>query len=265
MNEESNAHSQRTPNLLASWNRVRERIADAPRVALFLDFDGTLVNYAPRPELVRLLPGTRQLLRRLAHNPRIRLAIISGRRRAEIVRHIGLPRLRYLGSYGWENSARSSISGLDRAALTQAKRALKIVLNGSKSPWLEDKRFMLAVHFDHTAPPARQRMMEMMRAISISSGGRLRMIENIEDSELLPRIFRGKGYAVRTDLSGASAHAALPIYFGDNLSDEPAFAALRRGITVRVGRRRRATHAHFHLRSPAEVAETLGKIEEALQ
>jgi len=265
MSEDSNAHSQRTPNLLASWNRVRGRIADAPRVALFLDFDGTLVNYAPRPEMVRLLPGTRRLLQRLARNPRIQLSIISGRRRAEIARHVGLPRLRYLGSYGWEDSARASISGLDRAALAQAKRALTAVLNGSKSPWLEDKRLMLAVHFDHSAPPARRRMLELMRAISISSGGRLRMIENIEDSELLPRIFRGKGCAVRSDLSGAPARAVLPIYFGDNLSDESAFAAARRGITVRVGRQGRATRAHFQLRSPAEVAETLGRIEEALR
>jgi trehalose-phosphatase len=265
MSEPPTSESHRVPNLLASWSSVSRRIAAAPRLALFLDFDGTLVNYAPRPEMVRLLPGTRHMLQRLAHNPRIRLAIISGRRRAEIVQHVGLPRLRYLGSYGWEDSARSTISGLDRAALAQAKRALKVVLNGSKSPWLEDKRFLLAVHFDRATPLARKRMMEMMRAISISSGGRLRIMENIEDSELLPRIFRDKGHAVSAELSRASARAVLPVYFGDNLSDEPAFAALRRGITVRVGRGKRTTRAHYQLRSPAEVADALAKIEEALR
>jgi trehalose-phosphatase len=108
-------------------------------------------------------------------------------------------------------------------------------------------------------------MLEMMRAISISSGGRLRIMENIEDSELLPRIFRDKGHAVEAELSRASARTVLPIYIGDNLSDEPAFAALRRGITVRVGRRKLSTRARYQLRGTAEVAEALAKIEEALR
>jgi len=253
------------PQLLASWSRVRARIAAAHRVALFLDFDGTLVAYAPRPELVRLVPATRRLLQRLARNPRVRISIVSGRRRPELLHFVALPRLRYLGAYGWESHSRPTISLQDRAALAQAKRALKTVLARCPSAWLEDKRFLFAIHYEHSAPAARRHMLAALRKIAKSSRGRLRILENREDCELVPRILRGKGHAVRRELAGASLRATLPVVFGDNLSDEPAFSASRRGITVRVGRRRDPTRAHFQLRSPAEVASALARIEEALR
>jgi trehalose-6-phosphatase len=56
---------------------------------------------------------------------------------------------------------------------------------------------------------------------------------------------------------------ALPIYFGDDLSDEPAFAAAGEGVPILVGKRR-ATHARFFLRGPAEVTATLCKMAEMI-
>jgi trehalose-phosphatase len=53
----------------------------------------------------------------------------------------------------------------------------------------------------------------------------------------------------------------LPIYVGDDLTDEPAFVALRRGITVRVGNFSR-TKARFRLRDPEEVCTFLKRMEE---
>jgi len=57
---------------------------------------------------------------------------------------------------------------------------------------------------------------------------------------------------------------ALPIYFGDDLSDEPAFAAARKGIPILVGKRR-ATRAKYSLRGPAEVAVALSRLEETIR
>ncbi len=108
-------------------------------------------------------------------------------------------------------------------------------------------------------------MLSALRKIAKSSRGRLRILENLEDCELVPRIIRGKGHAVRRELAGVSPRATLPIVFGDNLSDEAAFSASRGGITVRVGRSLQPTRAHFRLRSPAEVAIALAKINEVLQ
>jgi trehalose-phosphatase len=254
------------PQFLASWDSVGPRLAGARHVALFLDFDGTLVAYAPHPDLVHLTTATRRLLQRLASNPRVRVSIISGRRRPELLHHVGVPRVHYLGAYGWEVGSRPRISHLDRAALAQAKRALKPVLTRSPAAWLEDKRFLLALHYARSTPEARQHMLGAVRKIAKSSRGRLRVLENREDCELLPRTFRGKGHAVRRELARVSARATLPVVFGDNLSDEPAFTASRRGITVRVGRERGVpTRAHFRLRSPAEVTIALAKIDEVLK
>ncbi|MGB6429216.1 MAG: trehalose-phosphatase [Candidatus Acidiferrales bacterium] len=257
------------PHLLSAWSRVGRRIADAPRIALFLDFDGTLVPYAPRPDLVCVAPATRRILQRLARNPRVRLSIISGRRRADLVQYIGLPRVQYLGAYGWENGARTKISRADRAALAEAKRALRPLLStyftGATSAWLEDKRFLLAIHYERAAPSARRLLNAALHTIAKSSRGRLRVLENWEDSELLPRKFRDKGHAVRSESNHGSPRGTLPVFFGDNISDESAFTALRRGITVRVGRTRRPTRAHYKLRSPAEVTTALAKIDEELR
>ncbi len=57
---------------------------------------------------------------------------------------------------------------------------------------------------------------------------------------------------------------ALPIYFGDDMSDEPAFAAAREGIPVLVGKRR-ATQARFSVRGPAEVTAALSRMEEMIR
>jgi trehalose-6-phosphatase len=63
-------------------------------------------------------------------------------------------------------------------------------------------------------------------------------------------------------LAGKFRHA-LPIYFGDDYSDEPAFAAARHGLSVLVGNRRR-TLARFRLRGPDEVADALTRLEASL-
>jgi trehalose-phosphatase len=257
------------PHLLSSWNRVSRRIARAPHIALFLDFDGTLVAYAPRPDLVCLAPATRRVLRSLARNPRVRVSIISGRRRAELVQYIGLRRVQYLGAYGWETGSKPKVSRLDRAALAEAKHALKPLLsdywNGNRSAWLEDKRFLLAIHYERAAPAARRLLRDALDTIAKASHGRLRVLENWEDSEVIPKTFRDKGHAVRSQSNGGSPRSTLPVFFGDNLSDESAFSTLRRGITVRVGHGPWPTRAQFQLRSPAEVSTALSRIDEVLR
>jgi trehalose 6-phosphate phosphatase len=55
----------------------------------------------------------------------------------------------------------------------------------------------------------------------------------------------------------------LPIYVGDDLTDEPAFKVLRKGITVLVGRRR-PTNAHFWLKNPSRVSVFLERLERLL-
>src|SRR5690349_8152835 len=92
-------------HLFHSWNRVARRLRSRRTIALFLDFDGTLTPLRLRPEDVSLDEATRGTLSRLARNPRFRVWVVSGRRRADIRARIGVPGIRYLGLHGWEGRA----------------------------------------------------------------------------------------------------------------------------------------------------------------
>jgi trehalose 6-phosphate phosphatase len=78
-------------------------------------------------------------------------------------------------------------------------------------------------------------------------------MENLRDVEVAPVAIGDKGMAVRKFISEPALRGALPVYFGDDFSDELAFAATRKGIPILVGKRR-ATRAKYSLRGPAEVA-----------
>ena len=70
--------------------------------------------------------------------------------------------------------------------------------------------------------------------------------------------------AVRKFLNQPDMRGALPIYFGDDFSDEPAFVAAESGISVLVGKRR-ATQAQYCVRGPVEVTEALSRMEKIIR
>jgi trehalose-phosphatase len=92
----------------------------------------------------------------------------------------------------------------------------------------------------------------------------LKVMANLRDMEVAPVSIGDKGDAVRKFLEEPAMRGALPIYFGDDFSDEPGFAAARKGISILVGKRR-TTQAHFCLRGPAEVADALSRMEEIIR
>jgi trehalose 6-phosphate phosphatase len=251
------------PSLSADWTRVAAQIRSSCRVAVFLDFDGTLVNIAPRPDLVRLAPATRRVLRRLARHRRVTLVVISGRRRAELLRYIGLPGIRYCGLYGWERSNHSPLPGSALLALRSMRAQLSTHLSSIHGLWMEDKHFSLSVHFLGVSPLAQRRARRKLRSLLLPFQETLHVIENLRETEIVPRYILGKGIAVQQFLAKPARCHALPVYFGDDLSDEPAFEAVGKGISIRVGAAR-PTRARYSIRGPASVAAVLTKLEEAL-
>src|SRR5713226_4905577 len=90
------------PRLSSRWEQVARRIRASRHVVVFLDFDGTLVRIAPRPDQVHVPADTRRMLRRLARRPRVTLVVISGRRRPDLQRRVGVHGIHYFGLYGAE-------------------------------------------------------------------------------------------------------------------------------------------------------------------
>jgi trehalose 6-phosphate phosphatase len=252
------------PPLVGDWDRIAAQIQSSRRVVVFLDFDGTLVNIAPRPDQVRLAPLTRRVLRRLSRHPRVTVVVISGRRRAELLRYVGLRGIRYFGLYGWERGRRSPLPASALIALRRVCTELSIHLSVFRGVWVEDKHFSLSVHFLGVPPRVEHRARRKLRSLLLPFQKTLHVIENVRDAEIVPRHISGKGTAVRELLAKPTLSHALALYFGDDLSDEPAFEALRKGISIRVGAAR-PTCARYSVPSPATLASVLARLEATLR
>jgi trehalose-phosphatase len=251
------------PGLVADWARVAARIQSSRRIAVFFDFDGTLVKIAPRPDQARLAPLTRRALRRLARHPRVTIAVISGRRRSELLRLIAVQGIHYFGLYGWESRRRSTIPASAVIALRRVQDELSIHVSSVNGLWTENKHFSFSVHLLGVSPAEQSRARRMVRSLLLPYRKTLRVIDNLRDMEIVPRCILGKGKAVRHFLAHPAQCHALPFYFGDDFSDEPAFDAVRKGISIRVGAAR-PTNARYSIRSPAAVAAVLSKLMAAL-
>ncbi len=239
------------------WSQISKRLSSSNKVALFLDFDGTLARIQRRPEEVVLDGSARLALRALARSPRFHVSIISGRRQADIRARIGVRGIQYLGLQGWEGHGKA-LGEDTRRRLPALLSRLRACLAGIPGLWIEDKEFAFAVHYREMALPDIPRARAIVEAIAGPCGDRFRIEQGKKVWEVLPRELEDKGTAVKRQLAMLGNHA-IAVYLGDDQVDEPAFAALRHGITIRVGSPRR-TRALYRLGSVAEVRRFLHKL-----
>lgn len=236
-------------HLLNHWPRISTRLGSAPAVALFLDFDGTLAPFAPRPDQVSLDGCTRSALSTLARNPHVRLWIISGRRQADVRARVGVPGIRYLGLHGWEGRCAPLPQETSRRLRTLLANC-RARLARTPGLWIEDKQYVVAVHYRNTAAHDVTRARAILGRITQSCSERFRIENGKQAWEILPRELQNKGAAVARELADFPA-GAVPLYIGDDQTDEPAFDVLRFGITVHVGPG--ASRARYRLASVAQV------------
>ena len=245
-------------HLFACWSEVAQGIHSASAIALFLDFDGTLSALRPRPEEVRLSSATRRIVSILARKPGVRVWVISGRRRADVRDRIRIAGVRYLGLHGCEGRHSVSIKEETREALERLKTRASQLVQETPATWLEDKDVILTIHHATASACDVSRVRrEMTRAI-LPLNGLFRGIAGERSFELMPTEMGDKGTAVRHEWA-FSSRAALPVFVGDDAVDEPAFAALTEGITIRVGRPGQ-TRAHFWLSNVAQVRTFLEQL-----
>jgi trehalose 6-phosphate phosphatase len=250
------------PHLFDFWDMVSEKIRAANDIRLFLDFDGTLVPYCDRPQDVKLSGGSRRILARLGRHRRVHVAIVSGRRNAALRKYVRVPRMQFLGLFGWEKNGRPPLPRETKEALRSLQPVLATLPALFPGIRLEDKGISCAVHFRGASPEAQRGVQAWIRGLLTRICADFRGIRSNYACEIVPRQVQGKGIAMRELIRGLRI-PCLPIYVGDDLTDEPAFAALRRGITVRVAPVSR-TRAQFRLRDSQEVRVFLERLEEEL-
>lgn len=245
-------------HLFDHWEEVQRRLSAADYLALFLDFDGTLTPLRPKPGDVKLASSSREVLRRLARHPMITLCFISGRRRAKLQKLLNVRGAIYVGLHGWERDtgARSAIAA--RGLLSHARRQLAERLNGLPHVWIRSKGPCFEVHYHGASTGTIRKARDIVWSVFRPLKKDARLLRGRDVWEFLPFEFKGKGAAVRA-LIAEFPCPVLPIYIGDDISDESAFRVLPKGITIRVGKPRR-TRARYELRNPREVFGFLQKV-----
>jgi alpha,alpha-trehalase len=263
-------HSPDVPLALDSLAEILARLRGR-RPAVFLDYDGTLTPIVARPELAVLSSDMKRAVERLA--AACTVAIVSGRDRADVERIVGIGSLFYAGSHGFdiagpggrrmehEEAARFA------PALRQAARELHRRLDSIAGSLVEDKKFAVAVHYRLVAD---EEVQEVERAVDdvVARHEELRKTGGKKVFELRPRLDWHKGKAVdwlRTAL-GVGGADVLPIYLGDDETDEDAFESLREGgIGILVADAPQPTRARYRLRDSAEVRRFLERIAQAAE
>ncbi len=255
-------------HLFSDWDRVARKLAGAGQVLLCLDYDGTLSPIVREPAAARLAGSTREILRRLAGTEHITLAVISGRGLEDVRNRVGLEGVIYAGNHGLEIRG-PSLDYLNpsarraRPALRAAARKLVRQLASIEGAEVEDKGLTLSVHYRRVRPPERDRVRETVFKVIAPARSRrtIRVGEGKMVIEIRPPTPWNKGNAVnllRREAGKSGVGTPLPVYVGDDRTDEDAFRVLAgEGITIKVGPPGVKTLARYRLSGVGEVKEFL--------
>ncbi|MBV8180767.1 MAG: trehalose-phosphatase, partial [Mycobacterium sp.] len=254
------------PDALQSYSQIAA-VAAARRLAVLLDFDGTLSAIVDDPDAATLVAGAADALKALA--AQCDVAVLSGRDLADLVPRIGQAGIWYAGSDGFEltapdgtrrhnKTAEAAIGVLEHLA-TELRDRLAL-FDGVR---VEHKRFAVAVHYRNAALEAVRQVTGAVHTVAQRSG--LRVTNGRKVVELRPNIAWDKGKVLEWLLHRVSdADSVLPIYIGDDLTDEDAFDAVRHhgiGIIVRHGEDGdRPSAARFALDGPDAVREFIERL-----
>lgn len=258
-------------HLLAVWQKV-EPLMREHSVMLFLDYDGTLTPIVERPALAKLSSEEKELLSDLMALEDVKIAIVSGRSLADLKERVGVKGLLYAGNHGLEFEG-PSIRFVHPEALAakhlmqKAARGLQEAFKEVPGILVEHKVFTISVHYrklpEEKVPEAKAVFSKILLPYVKSS--KVILKEGKKVWEIRPSTRWHKGTLVLWLLARVLARSSkkvLPIYVGDDQTDEDAFKAVRqRGLGVKVIENKdEPTRARYCLDSPKEVFDFLKRL-----
>lgn len=233
-----------------------DALRTAGPLALFLDFDGTLVELAPTPDSIAVPAGLADRLSALAATLEGRLALVSGRAIVDLEKHLGPLSLACAGSHGADcrmadgSNLGDAPGGLSADVLEQVEHFAKA--NGFAT---EDKPHGAALHY-RSDPSLEDKGLAFAQELVARHGLDLKrgkcVIELVGQGA-------NKGAAVRAFMQAAPFAGAMPVFVGDDVTDEDGFVAAQEagGFGLAVGPRE-SRNAKFHLADCAAVHHWLG-------
>jgi len=249
------------PSALEHVQKIARR---GGRLAVFLDYDGTLTPIVGHPEDAWLSESMRETLRSLA--ARVPVAILSGRDLDDVRGRLHVDGIVYAGSHGFDIAGAGGLHRELGAAylpvLEAAERELREALDEIPGAQLERKHFSVAAHYRNVDENDASKVALAVDAVA-ARHRELRRIDGKKVYELLPDIDWNKGKAVLWLLETLELERgnALPIFIGDDRTDEDAFRALeKRGVGILVSERPQVTAASYCLNNPEEVESFLREL-----
>ena len=251
---------------VAAAEAVR-RIGDH-HLLLLTDFDGTLADLAPTPDLAFLEPRVQAVLEAVATRRDITLGVVSGRRLEDVSARVGHVAEFVAGLHGLEidghgltfhhgvlESVAPIIERLDR----EARR----LLDWCPGCLIENKEFALTCHVRQAPPYLAELALETFESLAepYLETRKLRLLIGAQAMELLPSVDWDKGRGVewiRTRVSRIVGYTVPVIYLGDDRTDEDAFTDLGDGdFAIGVGHRPHTHMIDARLEGPGAVGEFL--------
>jgi trehalose 6-phosphate phosphatase len=248
---------------------IISRLREADRIWLFLDYDGTLADFAPTPEHVEPDPAVLDLLNKLKQYEQIRLTVLSGRRLSHVKDLLPLAGIIKAGTYGIELQLPSGeeIERLDfervRPVLEKIKPQWESLLSRRKGFFLEDKGWSLAIHAKDARDDETEMVLNKAEEVAWRSAetGVFRILGGHKFLEIGPQI-ANKGNAVEYIIEAYPWPNAILVYVGDDDKDEEAFEPVQEhgGIAVVVASPARESRADCRLESPMQVHRWLDSL-----
>ena len=252
--------------LLKNMDKVYEGVAGNKQILLALDFDGTLAEIVPNPKDAAL-PGPRlKLLEALNNQPRFAVAVISGRSLEDLKRRVSLRDITYAGNHGLEISGPGFYhippeAEQFRITVAEIGEVLESALTGISGIIFEHKGLSMSIHY--RLVPRNQRALALRTIRQITKpyldGVKLKVTKGKQVVNLLPPMVWHKGSALAwllklLDPFPQKIGSVLPIYIGDDVTDEDAFTTVsEKGFTIRVGYPKPSSKAKYYVKSPNEV------------
>ncbi|KAI4311665.1 hypothetical protein MLD38_036543 [Melastoma candidum] len=275
------------PSALIFFDQIK-RQAKNKKVVIFLDYDGTLSPIVSDPDNAFMSNDMRLAVKNVAKL--FPTSIITGRSRDKVRQLVGLTELFYAGSHGMDIMCPVKHGSVDnnrhyvgltnvqekelklvqpaREFLPMIEQVIKALVRnteGIKGTTVENNKFCASVHYRNVEEKDWSSVAQIVHE-TLKDYPRLQLMHGRKVLEVRPVVDWNKGRAVEFLLHSLDLHDkadVLPIYIGDDRSDEDAFKFLRErkcGIGILVSSVPKETKASYSLKDPPEVTEFLKAI-----